>query len=156
MMTLISPLTIKNKIGSMTIAIPAFFFMTSSLGILTLITAATRSLTPKGKVGLFQGVRMVFMLLIPMIIGPGVTATITTLSKPIGLDEYSEKIYAYSPYMFTVAAIVMLINIPLLYVIFKHFRKKNSSLKTQTLPQFILRVRISQNSRLSIILIHKT
>ena len=43
--------------------------------------------------GLFQGVRMVFWVLLPMVIGPLITAIITTQSSVVGIDEYGQKKY---------------------------------------------------------------
>lgn len=123
LMTIISPLTIKSSITTLKIAVPAFLLMTASLALATLIMSAVRDLTPSDKVGLFQGVRMVFMVLIPMIIGPAITAILTKTSNPIGLDEFGEKIYAYTPYMFTVAAAIIVCSIPLLIYMYKHFKR---------------------------------
>lgn len=119
-MMLASPMVFGGRVPMALVAIAGFVLMSGNLSISAIMTAMVRDLTPKDKVGLFQGVRMVFWVLIPMIIGPLITAIITVGSKPVGLDYYGAKIYQYPPYMFAVAAAIMLANIPLLHKLSKY------------------------------------
>lgn len=83
-------------------------------------TATVRNLTPKDKVGLFQGVRMIFSVLIPMCVGPLITAIINTanVDNIIGYDTAGQPIYIYSPAMFLIAAAVVVFTlIPALLLI---------------------------------------
>ena len=66
-------------------------------------------LTPPDKAGMFQGIRMVFWVLIPMVIGPALTAIIQQFSEPSGsYDMNGNPIYNYTPYMFLIAAVIVL------------------------------------------------
>ena len=78
--------------------------------------AKIRDYTPKDRVGLFQGVRMVFNIMIPMCVGPLITACINNLNKQniIGYDSIGNEIFNYSSSMFLFGAIaVLLVFIPL-------------------------------------------
>ncbi len=84
--------------------------------IANVFNAKTRDYTPKDRVGLFQGVRMVFNIMIPMCIGPVITACINNINKQniIGYDSLGNEIFNYSSTMFLFgAALVLLVLIPL-------------------------------------------
>ncbi len=85
----------------------------SSIATITL-QAGLRDLTPKDRVGQFQGVRMVGYVALPMIVGPMVTAIFITSqgNKYVyGLDEFGEPAYTCPPLMFLLAAIIVLFAI---------------------------------------------
>ena len=78
------------------------------------LQAGLRDLTPKDRVGQFQGVRMVGYVMLPMIIGPMVTAIFITSqgNKYVyGIDEFGEPAYTCPPLMFLIAAVIVLIAI---------------------------------------------
>lgn len=78
--------------------------------------AKVRDYTPPDRVGLFQGVRMVFNIMIPMCIGPVITALINNINKAntIGYDAAGNAIFNYSSSMFLFGAVlVLLVLIPL-------------------------------------------
>lgn len=78
--------------------------------------AKVRDYTPKDRVGMFQGVRMVFNIMIPMCIGPLITACINNLNKAniMGYDSAGNEIFNYSSSMFLFGAVaVLLVLIPL-------------------------------------------
>ena len=84
--------------------------------ISNVFNAKVRDYTPKDRVGLFQGVRMVFNIMIPMCIGPLITACINNLNKAniMGYDSAGNKIFNYSSSMFLFGAVaVLLVLIPL-------------------------------------------
>lgn len=123
LMTIVSPVIFKDKpttIGAL--VVPGFLLMCANLGMSALTAAATRDLVPKDRVGGFSGVRMVFWVLIPMVIGPALTAILTKASPVVGLDEYGEPIYKYPPYMFLISAGVALFAIPFMIPLFKYFK----------------------------------
>lgn len=120
-MTVISPLVFKNAAVPMPLlSIAGVLLMASNLALASILTSTVRDLTPTDKVGLFQGVRMVFWVLIPMVIGPLITAVITVGSTSVGTDYYGNKVYEYPPYMFLVAAGIMLLNMPFVVKVKKH------------------------------------
>ncbi|MBQ7689527.1 MAG: MFS transporter [Clostridia bacterium] len=86
------------------------------LGALTLgiiLSAAVRDNTPTDRVGAFQGVRMIFNVLLPMVIGPKIgTEVISHFSKyhTLGtyLNDYGETVASPVPEIFAFAAGVSL------------------------------------------------
>ncbi len=97
-------------------------------GLLMIILNATvRDNTPNGKVGLFQGVRMIFFVLIPMIVGPAVGERVIKASAykyELGtyINDFGEAVNLPVPDIFVASAIIaVLIFIPLL---FSHRRGK--------------------------------
>lgn len=115
LMMLCSPLVFKTTTTPIwALCISGFILMSANLVISAALSSTARDYTPVDKVGLFQGVRMCFSVLIPMIVGPLLTAIITASSDPIGVNEYGQSIYKYPPTMFAIAGILMVINIPIL------------------------------------------
>ena len=134
LMTIVSPIIFKDgptPIGA--IVVPGFLLMCSNLGIAALTAAAIKDLVPKDRVGGFSGVRMVFIVLIPMVIGPALTAILTKASAVVGSDEYGEPIYKYPPYMFLISAGVALLAIPFLITLYKYFKNAESKVVNESL-----------------------
>ena len=89
-----------DRVGKLRFAVPTalvmavglvgMFFVRSSLGVMiagtvmmgghmmlsAALSAMIRDWTPEGKVGHFQGIRMIFAVLLPMIIGPNIGAAV--------------------------------------------------------------------------------
>lgn len=106
-MLLASPLCFEGQTPMAAVCLAGFVLMGANLCLTATITATVRDLTPPDKTGLFQGVRMVFWVLIPMVIGPALTAIIQQFSEPSGsLDINGNPIYNYTPYMFLIAAVI--------------------------------------------------
>ncbi len=86
------------------------------------LNSTVRDFTPENKAGLFQGVRMIFVVLIPMIIGPTLgTWTIERFAAAhMGAtyqNDYGEIVNVPVPEIFLVSAIVaVLVVIPLIFV----------------------------------------
>ena len=72
-----------------------------------MLNASIRDFTPEDKVGLFQGVRMIFFVLIPMVVGPYIGDLVCSLSKSGQyVNELGEAAYEPAPAMFIAAAVV--------------------------------------------------
>ena len=112
LMLLASPLTFKSGTPLWAVCIGGFVLMAANLCISANVTAMVRDLTPPDKAGQFQGVRMFFWVLVPMCVGPMLTAIITKVSTTSpAVDEFGEAITVYSPYMFLLSAIIALLSI---------------------------------------------
>jgi MFS family permease len=133
-MTLASPLVFTggDKVPMWLLAIAGILLMTGNLALGALFASTVRDLTPMDKIGLFQGVRMIFWVLIPMVIGPLITAIITVGSKPVGTDFYGNRIYEYPPYMFLIAAGGLLLDLPLIRKVKKYLDRQKTERKNQT------------------------
>ena len=64
-----------------------------------------RDFIPEDKVGLFQGIRMIFVVLLPMIIGPAI-GDLASISSNITIIEYGAEKLVPSTSMFLWAAVV--------------------------------------------------
>ena len=92
--------------------------------ILTIqFNAAIKDFIPKGKAGLFQGVRMIFVVMLPMVIGPYLGDLACRNSNITYTNEFGINTIVPSKSMFLYAAIVsVFIFIPLFFLIKKGFK----------------------------------
>lgn len=95
--------------------------------LMIMLGAAVRDFTPEDKTGQLQGIRMIFSVLLPMLIGPTVAEKISTAySATTYINDYGETLPTPAPHIFLAsAAIGVLIVIPL-YFLSKEFKKQKS------------------------------
>ena len=100
-----------TTIGMVVLYVGGVLMMGGILSLNAALSATFQDYIPKGKEGRFQGVRMMFMVLLPMIIGP-------LISLAIGYDPIMDSgDFAPSFYMFIAAAVVAaLAIIPAIFV----------------------------------------
>ena len=90
-----------------------------------LLGATIRDFTPEDKTGMFQGIRMIFMVLLPMVIGPVIGKEICKISAITYTNEYDVVQSAPGAVMFFAAAAVgALIFLPVIFLK-KNGLKKN-------------------------------
>ncbi len=86
------------------------------------ISASVRDFTPEGKAGIFQGVRMIFVVLLPMIIGPELGERACLTSAVEYVNEYGVTQVVPASSMFAYAAVVIVCTvIPLIFLCKKGF-----------------------------------
>ncbi|MBR3864267.1 MAG: MFS transporter [Clostridia bacterium] len=120
------------------LAKPALYFVFGLFGlvmivgnvlILTLTGALVRDETPEDNVGKLQGIRMIFSVLLPMLLGPMIGNAINKkMNIPLpnpGLDAATTE-YIPAPEIFLVAGIVALLSIAVIFIINKLGREKNA------------------------------
>ncbi|MDD6012926.1 MAG: MFS transporter [Oscillospiraceae bacterium] len=92
------------------------------------LNASIRDFTPPGKAGLFQGIRMIFVVLIPMVAGPKLGELACVNSGVTYMDDYGVSQIVPSSSMFLYAAVVgVLIAVPLFVLVKKGvFRKQEA------------------------------
>ena len=101
--------------------IGCLLMMSGYLSATACFNAVIRKYTPLDKVGLFQGLRLVASVLIPMLIGPWIGSTICGGGAIFGVATGDG--FKVSPFVFLGGFIViLLIVIPLLFVKDKHER----------------------------------
>ena len=87
------------------------------------LNAAIKDFIPQGKAGLFQGIRMIFTVLLPMVIGPALGDLACRNSAVTYANEYGVETIVPSSSMFLYAAIVsVFVVIPMLFLIKKGFK----------------------------------
>lgn len=86
--------------------------------LMIVLNASVRDFTPEDKAGLFQGVRMIFVVLIPMVVGPAIGSFVTeTFSTTTYTNDYNEIVNVPVPEVFLASAIVgILIIVPAIYL----------------------------------------
>lgn len=91
------------------------------------MSASVRDFTPQGKAGMFQGIRMVFVVLLPMIIGPALGERACLNSAVQYVDEYGVTQVVPASSMFAYAAIVTACTvIPLIFLAKKGYDVENA------------------------------
>jgi len=87
------------------------------------LNAAIKDFIPEGKAGLFQGIRMIFTVLLPMVIGPALGDLACRNSAVTYTNEYGVETIVPSSSMFLYAAVVsVFVVIPLIFLIKKGFK----------------------------------
>ena len=87
------------------------------------LNAAIKDFIPEGKAGLFQGIRMIFTVLLPMVIGPALGDLACRNSAVTYANEYGVETIVPSSSMFLYAAIVsVFVVIPMIFLIKKGFK----------------------------------
>ena len=129
-----------DRIGKLRFALPAglvmliglgaMYFVRSQIGVMiagtvmmsghmmlsSALSANIRDYTPAGKVGHFQGIRMIFAVLLPMIIGPAIGAAVIRGSESTYIELGQIKSVP-TPGIYLAAAIVLLLcALPILWM----------------------------------------
>lgn len=91
------------------------------------LNAAIKDFIPAGKAGLFQGIRMIFVVLIPMVVGPYFGA-LAAKTSDVQYEEYGQMVTLPSSKMFIYSAIItLLVFIPLIPLIKKGFSSSKAN-----------------------------
>lgn len=95
--------------------------------LMIMLNAAIRDFTPEDKAGQLQGIRMIFSVLLPMLIGPRIAAEITDIYATAQYaNDYGEMVNIPAPHIYLGAAIAgALIVIPLFFLV-KEFKKQKA------------------------------
>ena len=98
--------------------------------LMIMLNAAIRDFTPEDKAGQLQGIRMIFSVLLPMLIGPKIAAKITEIFATSQYqNEYGIMVDIPAPHIYLGAAIAgTLIVIPLFFLA-KDFKKQQAENK---------------------------
>jgi MFS family permease len=116
------------------VGVAGFVMMAGNLLFTTIIGAKIRDLTPKDKVGHFQGIRMIFYVLIPMVIGPFIGSSVIKGSGMTYVNEYNQiKDIPTSMIFLATAIVALLIFIPLYYSLKKPKDEPISQVKADEL-----------------------
>ncbi len=92
--------------------------------LMIMLNAAIRDFTPEDKAGQLQGIRMIFSVMLPMLIGPRIAAEITDVYATAQYaNDYGEMVNIPAPHIYLGAAIAgAVIVIPLFFLV-KEFKK---------------------------------
>lgn len=119
------------------VSVSGIIMMTGYLWEMALLSACMRDNTPADKIGHFQGIRMVFSVLIPMCVGPFIGAYVSSTSNGVYVDPTTG---AEQPvptnYIFLAAVIVnLLIVIPMAFMLFTRIKQEpEQEIITEDMP----------------------
>ncbi len=110
----------------MAFIIAAGIVMMSGYMISTAVLGSkVRDYTPRNEVGLFQGIRMIFVVLIPMVTGPFIGQAAYMNTAQTYLNEYGQSVKLPNEYIYIAAAIVLLLAIaPVIILIIRDNKTK--------------------------------
>ena len=104
--------------------------MTGYLVSTAVLGAKVRDYTPEKEVGLFQGVRMIFVVLIPMIIGPLIGNALCRIGGDPYTNEYGQTVYPPNKWLFLVTGIVFLCAVVPVILMIRKEKKLNEQQNT--------------------------
>ena len=110
------------------VIIGGIILMSGYLVCTALFGAKVRDYTPEGTVGLFQGIRMIFVVLIPMVTGPYIGQAVSLINAQTYINEYGIEVTRPNEYIFLFTGIVAIfVFIPLIILLKEE--KKNETIK---------------------------
>ena len=108
---------VREQIG---VIISATVLMTGFMISSAVLGAKVRDYTPVNEVGLFQGIRLIFLVLIPMVTGPFIGQGVSYINGEPYENEFHQMVIKPNAYIFLFAAIIIaLAVIPAIIVIRK-------------------------------------
>jgi len=140
-----------DRIGKNNIIIPAIgltviggvtmFFVTNQIGVMiggtilmtgymigtAVMGAKLRDYTPLKEVGLFQGIRMIFLVLIPMVTGPYIGLAVSYINKQEYVNEYGRTVISPNSFIFLFAGLIIALAIIPTLIIMKKEKKLNET-----------------------------
>ena len=111
------------------VVIAGIVLMTGYLVSTAVLGAKIRDYTPEKETGLFQGVRMVFVVMLPMVTGPFIGQGASMINNEATLNQYGELSYPPNQYIFLFAIIIIACTI--IPLIFLMRREKANKLKQE-------------------------
>ncbi len=99
------------------IIIAGIIFMSGNMIGATILGAKVRDYTPRSEVGLFQGIRMIFVVLLPMLIGPFLGQLFYSQTAETYVNEYGNRVKLPNEYIYLGAMFVLIFAvIPLIFL----------------------------------------
>ena len=117
---------VNNNVG---VIIGGIVLMSGYLISTAILAAKVRDYIPSGKEGVFQGVRMVFVVMIPMVTGPYIGMGVSYINGKMWVDPtYGRESIQPNQYIFLFTSIVMLfVLIPLIILIRREKKNEQAS-----------------------------
>ena len=108
------------------VIISGLILMSGYMVLTALFGAKVRDYTPEGKAGLFQGIRMIFVVMIPMVTGPYIGQGLSYINAVYYTDDYGQQALLPNNLIFLGVAIVLALTfVPVIILLNKE--RKNAS-----------------------------
>ena len=99
------------------VIVGGIILMTGYLVSTAVLGAKIRDYTPENETGLFQGVRMVFVVMLPMVTGPFIGQGVSNINGTYALNQFGEMTVIPNEYIFLFAIIIIALTaVPLLFL----------------------------------------
>ena len=108
--------------ASVAVMVAGTVMMSGYMLLSAALSASIRDYTPEGKVGHFQGIRMIFQVLLPMVIGPSIGAAVIRGSDSTYVELGQVKTVPTPGIFLAAAAVLLLLFIP----VYALRKRKNS------------------------------
>lgn len=107
--------------------ISGILMMGSYLVSMVILNALGRDLVPKTHVGVFSGIKMVFFVMVPMIVGPFIGSTVISQSSSTYLDKFGVLQSVPIPGIYLAGAIVGLLSFFPIIFVYRYIKKADFS-----------------------------
>lgn len=117
---------VRQQVG---VIIGGIILMSGFLCTTAILTAKVRDYVPEGREGVFQGVRMVFVVLIPMVTGPYIGQAVSYIDGVMYTDPtYGQTSIQPNQYIFLFTGILaLLVFIPLIILLRREHKNEQAS-----------------------------
>ena len=110
------------------IIIAGIILMSGYMVSTAVLNAKIRDYTPSNEAGLFQGIRMIFAVLIPMVTGPYIGEALYKSNPETYLNEYNQLVTLPNANIFLGAAVALVVAIiPIIFIIINEKRLKDAT-----------------------------
>ncbi|MBP2241781.1 MFS family permease [Cytobacillus eiseniae] len=106
----------------------AVVMMGSYLVSMVILNSMARDLLPVAHIGVFSGIRMIFFIMIPMVIGPFIGSTIIKNSQFTYTDEFGISQLVPTPEIYLGGAIIGLLALIPIFLILKRMNKDDETI----------------------------
>ena len=115
---------IENEIGRIIYtAISGLIMILGYVSFPAILNSLIRTYIPKGGEGIFMGIRMIFVVALPMCIGPFIGSALNNAYGQTYVDEFGVSNPLPSNYGYLVALLILLLTLIPLYFVFKYTKK---------------------------------
>ena len=111
--------------GQALVIVGGITLMTGYLVSTAVLGAKIRDYTPENETGLFQGVRMVFVVMLPMVTGPFIGEGVSHINAVLYENDFKEWVIRPNEYIFLFAAIIIAFTVIPLIFLMKNEKKTN-------------------------------
>ena len=102
--------------GFVSVMIAGAVMMSGYMLATAILSATVRDFTPRDKIGHFQGIRMIFTVMLPMIIGPFIGAAVIKNSAETYVDLGVVKTVPTPAIFLAAAAVLLVVVVPVLWL----------------------------------------
>ena len=111
--------------------IGGIILMTGYLVSTAVLGAKVRDYTPEKEVGLFQGVRMIFTVLVPMVLGPLIGNALCRVGGTPYQNEYGQTVYPPNKWLFFVTGMIFICAVVPVILMIRKEKKINEASATE-------------------------